>query len=69
MSRGPLQQLKDLQKENQGLRRAFPGLMLNTLILNEASNGKSLGHVDKSRSHRRMDVMSMKPRKLSAVLS
>ena len=29
----------------------------------------SLGHVDKWRSQRRMDVMSMKPRKLSAVLS
>ena len=29
----------------------------------------SLGHVDKWRSHRRIDVMSMKPRKLSAVLS
>jgi len=28
-----------------------------------------LGHVDKWRSQRRMDVMSMKPRKLSAVLS
>ena len=29
----------------------------------------SLGHVDKWRSQRRIDVMSMKPRKLSAVLS
>ena len=28
-----------------------------------------LGHVDKWRSQRRIDVMSMKPRKLSAVLS
>ncbi|MHC0054155.1 hypothetical protein [Actibacterium sp. D379-3] len=28
-----------------------------------------LGHVDKRRSQRRMEVMSMKPRKLSAVLS
>jgi len=28
-----------------------------------------LGHVDKWRSHRRIDVMSTKPRKLSAVLS
>ncbi len=28
-----------------------------------------LGHVDKWRSHRRIDVMSMNPRKLSAVLS
>ena len=30
---------------------------------------KRLGHVDKWRSQRRMDAMSMKPRKLSAVLS
>jgi hypothetical protein len=30
---------------------------------------KTLSHVDKWRIHRRMDVMSMKPRKLSAVLS
>jgi len=30
---------------------------------------RELGHVDKWRSHRRIDVMSMKPRKLSAVLS
>ena len=29
----------------------------------------ALGHVDKRRSQRRMDVISMKPRKLSAVLS
>ena len=29
----------------------------------------ALGHVDKWRSQRRIDVMSMKPRKLSAVLS
>lgn len=29
----------------------------------------SLGHVDKRRTQRRMDVMSMNPRKLSAVLS
>ena len=28
-----------------------------------------LGHVDKWRTQRRIDVMSMKPRKLSAVLS
>lgn len=28
-----------------------------------------LGHVDKWRSHSRIDVMSMNPRKLSAVLS
>ena len=28
-----------------------------------------LGHVDKWRSQRRIDVMSMKPKKLSAVLS
>ena len=32
-------------------------------------NGINLGHVDKWRSQRRIDVMSMKPRKLSAVLS
>jgi hypothetical protein len=30
---------------------------------------EKLGHVDKWRSQRRIDVMSMKPRKLSAVLS
>ena len=30
---------------------------------------EDLGHVDKWRSQRRIDVMSMKPRKLSAVLS
>lgn len=30
---------------------------------------QTLGHVDKWRSQRRIDVMSMKPRKLSAVLS
>ncbi len=30
---------------------------------------EALGHVDKWRSQRRIDVMSMKPRKLSAVLS
>ncbi|WP_306047882.1 hypothetical protein, partial [Nioella sp. MMSF_3534] len=29
--------------------------------------GKKLGYVDKWRSQRRIDVMSMKPRKLSAV--
>ncbi len=31
--------------------------------------GVALGHVDKWRSHSRIDVMSMNPRKLSAVLS
>lgn len=31
--------------------------------------GGALGHVDKWRNQRRIDVMSMKPRKLSAVLS
>jgi adenine-specific DNA-methyltransferase len=31
--------------------------------------GELLGHVDKWRTQRRMDAMSMKPRKLSAVLS
>ena len=30
---------------------------------------ETVGHVDKWRSQRRIDVMSMKPRKLSAVLS
>lgn len=30
---------------------------------------RTLGHVDKRRIQRRIDVMSMKPRKLSAVLS
>ncbi|GAB1377336.1 hypothetical protein MASR1M49_01820 [Pararhodobacter aggregans] len=34
-----------------------------------ATIGSTLGHVDKWRSQRRIDVMSMKPRKLSAVLS
>lgn len=33
------------------------------------ANAGVLGHFDKRRSQRRMDVMSMKPRKLSAVLS
>jgi hypothetical protein len=33
------------------------------------SRARSLGHVDKWRSQRRMEVMSMKPRKLWAVLS
>jgi len=31
--------------------------------------GRTVGHVDKWRSQRRIDVMSMKPKKLSAVLS
>jgi divalent metal cation (Fe/Co/Zn/Cd) transporter len=35
----------------------------------EESLKNHLGHVDKWRSQRRMDVMSTKPRKLSAVLS
>lgn len=33
------------------------------------SRNPKLGHVDKWRIQRRIDVMSMKPRKLSAVLS
>lgn len=39
-----------------------------TLELDAKFSG-GLGHVDKRRTQRRMDVMSMKPRKLSAVLS
>lgn len=38
------------------------------LVLTESSCSP-LGHVDKWRSQRRIDVMSMNPRKLSAVLS
>ena len=37
--------------------------------LARALDKRILGHVDKWRSQRRIDVMSMKPRKLSAVLS
>jgi hypothetical protein len=37
--------------------------------LGAAAQSRPLGHVDKWRSQRRIDVMSMKPRKLSAVLS
>lgn len=38
-------------------------------LIFDADTGEYLGHVDKWRIQRRIDVMSMKPRKLSAVLS
>ena len=38
-------------------------------IISGQVRGNYLGHVDKWRSQRRIEVMSMKPRKLSAVLS
>ena len=39
------------------------------LLLGASAGSVALGHVDKWRSHSRIEVMSMKPRKLSAVLS
>ncbi len=45
-----------------------PGLEA-TLSVNRNAFLGFLGHVDKWRIQRRIDVMSMKPRKLSAVLS
>ena len=39
------------------------------LPLSILTDFEELGYVDKWRNHRRIDVMSMKPRKLSAVLS
>ena len=59
----------------------YPGLYLGKLAEMDTVEGTTtatspaenssgvLGHVDKWRSQRRIDVMSMKPRKLSAVLS
>ena len=41
----------------------------DTILVGCRGSCGSLGHVDKWRSHKRIDVMSMKPRKLSAVLS
>jgi len=40
-----------------------------SLLTNQQGELAVLGHVDKRRNQRRMDVISMKPRKLSAVLS
>ncbi|NDV87972.1 IS3 family transposase [Aurantimonas aggregata] len=42
MSRDQLRQMKDLQKENERLRRAVADLTLDKLILSEASPGKLL---------------------------
>jgi transposase-like protein len=39
MSRDQLRQMKDLQKENERLRRAVADLTLDKLILSEASRG------------------------------
>jgi transposase-like protein len=39
MSRGQLQRLKELEKENQRLRRAVSDLTLDKLILTEAAKG------------------------------
>lgn len=39
MSRDQLRQLKDLQKENERLRRAVADLTLDKLILSEAAKG------------------------------
>lgn len=39
MSRDQLQQLKDLQKENERLRKAVADLTLDKLILTEAARG------------------------------
>ena len=51
-----------------------PGAHIDLVTVAEAQIAwatmiKTLGHVDKWRIQRRIDVMSMKPRKLSAVLS
>ena len=39
MSRNQLKRLKELEKENQRLRRAVSDLTLDKLILNEAAKG------------------------------
>ena len=39
MSRGQLKRLKELEKENQRLRRAVSDLTLDKLILTEAAKG------------------------------
>jgi hypothetical protein len=39
------------------------------VVASRVLSNRGLGHVDKRRTQRRMDVISMKPRKLSAVLS
>lgn len=48
---------------------ATTSTLLAALLLFSLPFSRKLGHVDKWRSQRRIDVMSMKPRKLSAVLS
>ena len=45
------------------------GASQRILATGRRENFDTLDHVDKRRSQRRMEVMSMKPRKLSAVLS
>ena len=74
-------QLKTLETEGQMIKRVMPELMgLGKInVINDEAHHcyreraetetERLGHVDKWRSQRRIDVMSMKPRKLSAVLS
>ena len=46
-----------------------PGVGTNRYAYSANDPVNGLGHVDKWRIHRRIEVMSMKPRKLWAVLS
>ena len=52
------------------LKRAVErAVQRSKVMIEDMRHDRRLGHVDKWRSQRRIDVMSMKPRKLSAVLS
>ena len=61
--------IADRGYDADGYRDALKDKDIKPCIPGRKSRRKALGHVDKWRSQRRMQAMSMKPRKLAAVLS